>query len=152
MSIMYVGRCLCALAVVGLLYVSQVYARQFYQSVEILLSKQEKNIVGELLAYPQQKPAQVTSAIVSLQPGEKTGWHRHGVPVFARMLAGELTISYKGHETRTYRAGDTFMEAMNVEHDAINSGSAIARVLVVFMGAKGVPNTIPSKPTAATQD
>ena len=103
-----------------------------------------KNIVGETIRYPKG-PAHVTAAIVTLAPGGRTIVHKHGVPLFAYILSGELTVNYGTHGTRTYKPGDAFMEAMDVAHFGINNGQAPVRILAVYMGAKGAKNVIPVK-------
>ena len=103
-----------------------------------------KNIVGETIRYPQGA-AQVTAAIVTLAPGGRTIVHKHGVPLFAYILSGVLTVNYGKHGTRTYKPGDAFMEAMDVAHFGINKGKEPVRILAVYMGAKGAKNVIPVK-------
>ena len=71
--------------------------------------------------------------------------HRHGVPLFAYILSGELTVDYGTHGTRTYRQGDAFMEAMDVAHFGINRGNAPVRILTVYMGADDAKDVIPDK-------
>lgn len=102
--------------------------------------------LGQKLFYPAGAP-HVTAVVVTMQPGETTGWHRHDVPMFCYMLEGEITVDYGKSGTRTYRKGDALMEAVDVAHDGRNTGSGPARVLAVFFGATGVPNT---KMTGAT--
>ena len=80
-----------------------------------------KTIVGETIHYPAGD-AHVTAAIVTLAPGGRTILHKHGVPLFAYILAGELTVNYGAHGTRTYQQGQSFMEAMDVAHFGINNG------------------------------
>jgi quercetin dioxygenase-like cupin family protein len=82
---------------------------------------------------------------VTVAPGEKTIVHRHGVPMFAYVLSGELTVDYGEHGKRTYRQGQALMEAMDVAHDGVNSGAEPARILAVYMGADGAENVIPVK-------
>jgi quercetin dioxygenase-like cupin family protein len=101
--------------------------------------------LGQKLSYPAGAP-QVTAALVTMQPGEQTGWHRHDVPMFCYMLEGEITVDYGSNGTRTYRKGDALMEAVDVPHDGRNTGTGPARVLVVFMGAEGVPDTVMAPP------
>lgn len=96
-----------------------------------------KTIVGEDIVYPTTGKAVVTSAIVVMAPGERTILHRHGVPLFAYMLEGELTVDYGAHGTRVYRQGDSFMEAMNVSHAGRNTGTGTVRILAVYIGAEG---------------
>jgi quercetin dioxygenase-like cupin family protein len=97
--------------------------------------------LGQKLSYPAGT-AHVKSVIVTMQPGEQSGWHQHDVPMFCYMLEGEITVDYGKSGTRTYRKGDALMEAIDVVHDGRNTGAVPARVLVVFMGAEGVPDTV----------
>ncbi len=101
-----------------------------------------KTIVGEDIVYPTTGKAVVTSAIVVMAPGERTILHRHGVPLFAYMLEGELTVDYGAHGTRVYRQGDSFMEAMNVSHAGRNTGTTTVRILAVYMGAEGSKDVV----------
>lgn len=117
----------------------QVSEAEDYQKVVKLLDTQT-TILGQPLAYPADAPAQVTALIITMDPGEETGWHRHAVPLFATLLAGEVTVDYGEDGERTYRTGDSFMEAVGSWHNGRNSGTEPARLLAVFMGAAGVPN------------
>ena len=103
------------------------------------------NVVGEPIVYPTSGPAKVTAAIVTMAPGEKTIVHEHGVPLFAYILEGELTVDYDDHGSRTYRKGDAFMEAMQVWHHGVNRTDAPVVLLAVYMGAEGSENVIPEK-------
>jgi quercetin dioxygenase-like cupin family protein len=103
------------------------------------------SILGETIRYPKAGPAHVTAAIVTLEPGAKTVMHKHGVPLFAYILDGELTVDYGKHGKRTYSQGQSFMEAMAVAHFGINNGSQPVRLLAVYMGAKRAKDVIPVK-------
>ncbi len=98
-----------ALAGVSGLAIGFGAATAAYPPVDVLL-KSGKTIIGQEIAYPAGTP-QVTAAIVTLQPGAETGWHRHDAPVFAYMLSGELTVDYGADGSQVYHAGDTFLEA-----------------------------------------
>jgi quercetin dioxygenase-like cupin family protein len=104
-----------------------------------------KTIVGQQIVYPAQTPAKVTAVIVEMQPGDETGWHAHDVPMFGYILEGEVTVNYGTHGTRVYRAGDAVMEAIDLAHDGRNTGEGVTRILAVFMGAEGLPNTVKAK-------
>lgn len=52
-------------------------------------------------------------------------------------LSGSLSVDYGAKGKRVYRTGEAFMEAMDWWHDGSNDSDKPARVLVVFMGAKG---------------
>jgi quercetin dioxygenase-like cupin family protein len=103
------------------------------------------SIVGEPIEYPSGAPAHVTASIINIPPGQRTIAHRHGVPLFAYMLQGELTVDYGAKGKRVYRAGEAFMEAMDVEHYGANTGSEPVRILAVYIGADGARNVIPGQ-------
>jgi len=112
-----------------------------YTKVEKLLDTQTTNI-GQQIHYPAGGPAKVTSLIVTLMPGEKTGRHKHPVPLYAYMLSGELSIDYGEDRVRTYKAGDAFIEAQDTWHDGTNPGTEPTRILAVFVGMVGVDNVV----------
>lgn len=116
------------------------HAETSYPPVEVLLQS-ETTVIGQPIVYPKG-PAQITVAIVTMQPGQVTGWHQHEAPLTAHMLEGELTVDYGDDGTRVYRQGDTLIEALGSRHNGKNTGAGIARVLVVFSGAVGTPNTV----------
>jgi quercetin dioxygenase-like cupin family protein len=100
-------------------------------------------VLGEPLHYPASGPAHVTAAIVTLAPGAKTILHRHGVPLFAYILEGELTVDYGVRGKRTYRQGEALMEAMDVSHYGLDTGAQPVRILAVYLGAEGAADVIP---------
>jgi quercetin dioxygenase-like cupin family protein len=111
----------------------------------IALLSTSTSIIGETLRYPTTGAAHVTASIVTLAPGAKTIAHKHGVPLFAYILDGELTVDYGAHGTRTYRAGQSFMEAMEVTHFGVNTGNVPVRILAIYMGAYGADDVIAVK-------
>lgn len=103
-------------------------------------------ITQEAIAYPSSPLPQVVAQIVTIAPGQVTGWHRHGVPTFGYLLSGELEVEYEGLGRRTLRRGDRLMEAMKTAHNGSNLGTEPVRILVVSMGAQGIPNVIQADP------
>lgn len=122
-----------------------------YPPLDVLLST-GTTIVGQPFAYPGGA-AKITAAIVTMVPGQETGWHRHEVPLFAQILEGELTVDYGPDGTKTYKAGDTLVEAFGTSHNGTNTGDGAVRLLAVFAGAEGAANTVadeaPTQPAAA---
>jgi len=94
-----------------------------------------ETVVGEPIEYPRGK-AKVHALIVTLMPGEESGWHRHGVPAFGYVLEGEVTVNYGPRGTQTYRQGSGLMEAIATAHNARNTGVKPCRILAVFMGSE----------------
>ncbi|SHM02113.1 Cupin domain protein [Roseovarius litoreus] len=127
---------LCLLALVA----APGLAKDAYPPVELLLQS-ETTVIGQPIVYPEG-PGQITVAIVTMQSGQETGWHLHEAPMAAHVLEGELTVDYGPDGTRVYRKGDTLVEALGTRHQGRNTGAGLARVLVVFAGAEGTPNTV----------
>lgn len=114
-------------------------AQDRYPPLDILLHT-DKTVIGQPFTYPEGD-ADILAAIVTMQPGQSTGWHKHDAPLFAYMLEGELTVDYGPDGMRTYQAGDAFVEAFGTDHNGTNTGDGIVRILAVFAGAKGTANT-----------
>jgi quercetin dioxygenase-like cupin family protein len=111
----------------------------------ISLYSGSKTVTGEEIAYPTEGKAHVNAMIVTLGPGEKTILHQHGVPVFIHILEGEVTVDYGDLGQKTFKQGESFLEAMKFTHAGRNTGSIPVRILAVYMGAKGARDVIPVK-------
>lgn len=118
-----------------------VTAKDTYAPLDILLSSPE-TVIGQGFEYPDGE-AKITAAIVTMAPGQSTGWHRHPVPLFGYVLEGELTVDYGADGKQVYKAGDSLIEAFGTLHNGTNTGEGPMRILAVFAGAEGVQNTIP---------
>lgn len=120
--------------------VGYALAKSTYPPVEVLVSS-EKTTIGQDIVYPDAMP-KITGAIVTMQPGATTGWHKHDAPLFGWILEGEVTVDYAEAGTKTYKKGDAFIEALKSYHNGTNTGDSITRILAVFAGADGVENTV----------
>jgi quercetin dioxygenase-like cupin family protein len=96
---------------------------------------------GQAIRFPQGEN-QLTALIAELAPGGQVGRHLHPVPLFAYILEGTLTVEVEGHATRTFRAGEGFVDVVNLWHNGRNLGDRPVRFLVVFAGQKGTPTAI----------
>lgn len=112
----------------------------------MLLEAQQLTTLDQPIAYPKKGPAEVTSYVVTLEPGQETGWHKHRVPVFVHVLEGAVTVEYDAGVVKEYPAGSTYMEAQGVWHNGTNKGDDTARILTVYFGAKGAKNTVERTP------
>lgn len=114
---------------------------QQYQNLLTPLVAGSTDVLGNLLVYPEGE-AKVTAAIVTIPPGGTTGLHRHEVPLFAYILEGELTVDYGDRGTKTYRAGDSVLEAQDIAHTGTNTGTVPMKLLAVYMGGGTEANTL----------
>lgn len=111
-------------------------------NVKALFDEIPESVVGETIVYPGGTPAEINAVLITIPPGEKTSWHKHGVPLFVYVMSGVLDVDYDDKGVRTYTAGTAFMEAMDQRHRGYNSSDEPVSLLAVYMGAEGVENVI----------
>ncbi|MCP4315816.1 MAG: cupin domain-containing protein [Hyphomicrobiales bacterium] len=121
-----------------------ITASKDYQRVVPLLNS-GKTVLDQPLSYPTDGSAKIQSVIVTMLPGEETGPHTHPYPTYGYILEGELTVSYPQGVQKVYKKGEAVLEAVNTVHDGKNTGNVPVRILVVFMGLEGQPNTFLEK-------
>ena len=114
----------------------------FPESDVVVILDTAVTVIDQPIHYPATGTAQVTSAVVTLEPGQSTGFHRHLTPMYGVVLEGTLTVDYGTEGERVFEAGDALMEAVNHRHEGRNDGDQTVRVLVVNMGAEGIENTV----------
>lgn len=108
---------------------------------QVFLDAESNTILGQPIVYPDGT-AQISSSIITLAPGEETGWHYHEAPLYAYILSGSLTVDYGDDGERTYEAGDAILEAIGTSHNGRTSSDEPVRILVVNMGSDTVANTL----------
>ena len=126
------------------LFVSAATAEDMHKSAgsdakEIL--KTNETVVGGPLKYPQTDKPEITSLIVTIQPGGHTNLHQHPVVTFVHVLEGEAEL-HIGEKILHYKAGDTWIEPIDTLNQLFNPGTVPLKNLVVFVGAEGQPNSI----------
>ena len=99
-------------------------------------------VAGAAIAYPKTDSAEVTALRVDIGPGGETGRHMHPYPTFVYVLEGSVDVEMEGGGTRSYKAGDSFLEVLNTWHNGKNHGTATAKLLVVFVGVHGKPGMV----------
>jgi quercetin dioxygenase-like cupin family protein len=134
--------CSILLAVTALQCPLGASAQQAYPTEDLLATA--TTVMGEAIRYPGGA-ARVTVSIVTVAPGADTAWHHHPTPLVAYILEGTLTVDYRDRGQKVYRQGEALVEAMNVPHRGMNLGSVPVRLLAVYVGAEGVPNTTVDK-------
>lgn len=107
------------------------------------LLKAAQTVDGGALKYPAGKP-EITSAIVTIQPGGRTSLHLHPVVTFVYVLEGEAELRI-GDKVFHYKAGDAWVEPIDTPNQLFNPGSVPVKNLVVFAGSEGNPNSVPVK-------
>lgn len=93
------------------------------------------------IEYPDTESAEITALHIEFAPGSETTWHRHPVPSLAYIMSGELEVTIKDGETKIFREGDAFAEVINTWHYGKNIGDEPVRLVVFYVGKKGMKLT-----------
>ena len=82
--------------------------------------------------------------MIDLPPGAAAPRHRHDVAVMAYVLEGTVENQFDGGAVQTHKIGDSWWEAPGTVHDTARNASttARARLLVVYIGEVGKPQTV----------
>ena len=81
---------------------------------------------------------------VTLPPGGSIPWHQHpdGHEI-TYVIEGTAKLEVEGKGVRELKAGDGFHLQPGTVHRAFNDSSALAKVVVVRLNAKGKPIAVP---------
>ena len=104
-----------------------------------------QTVASEPITYPAGK-ARIHSVVVRMPPKTATDWHHHAIPSFDYVLSGQIEIDYADHSRRIYHQGEAFMEAVPMKHISSNPGDQPTEILVVHLGAEGMPEMIADIP------
>jgi len=107
-----------------------------------VLGKADTTAFGQKIVYPVVSHPQVTALEVEIPPGGETGWHTHPFPGYAYVLAGELTLESRQGKLRTFVAGETILESVNLAHNGRNLGPVPVRLVAFFTGDSGRAVTV----------
>ncbi len=80
-----------------------------------------------------------------LAPGGSSGKHRHPVDTFVYVLDGTLTWEQEGQGSRTLNAGEVVQEVPGGIYNVRNTGTSPVTLLVVSLGEKDQPFSVPVK-------
>lgn len=120
--------------------VSSSHAKGAFKAVPIL--KESTTIAGQPIKYLQTDTPEVTSVLVEIQPGGESGVHKHPVPPQIYVLEGNVTIEFDNGDRKSFSAGEAFIEAVDMWHNAKNLGETPVKMLVVFFGEQGKKNLV----------
>lgn len=134
-----------ALALACLLPFSFAWAADYDAAVKAkLITKTELTGNGERIKYPTFATPEVSALEVDIAVGAETGWHKHPVPVYGYVLAGQLQVDMEGGKSLTFKPGDAIIEVVDAWHNGRNVGCEPVRMAVFYLGGKDVANVVKS--------
>jgi len=83
-------------------------------------------------------------ARIEIAPGASAGRHTHPGDEISYILEGEGEILVEGQPARKVKAGDGFVVAAGLKHDAHNTGTTPLKLAGVYVVEKGKPLATPA--------
>jgi quercetin dioxygenase-like cupin family protein len=150
---MYMYRLRIQLIVASFILVSgPIYAQQksvqgsvAYEQVTakpILLEQGPKTIIGQDFKYPSGTPL-IKAFDITIPPGKQTSLHSHAIPLYAYVISGELEVDYGSKGKRVFKAGSSYIEAINWCHSGKSLGGKPARLIGVYLGQENPDQIAP---------
>jgi mannose-6-phosphate isomerase-like protein (cupin superfamily) len=78
-------------------------------------------------------------------PGDHIGFHTHDGVEITQVISGTIELSEKGHPTKVYHGGDSFIIPRGVVHDPKNIGTTDAQIAVTYVLDKDAPLKVMAK-------
>ena len=116
---------------------------QMGMDAQVLL-KTTVTAADQQIQLPSGGKPEITSMVVTIQPGGHSNLHTHPVPVIAYVLEGTLETRF-GEKVHNYKTGEAVVEPSNTPMQAFNPGEVPTKLLVVMVGQEGQPNSAPVK-------
>ncbi|HXR86299.1 MAG TPA: cupin domain-containing protein [Stellaceae bacterium] len=127
-----------------------VFALCFFFAATVSASAQEKitastlfqsrvTAAGQPIVFPKSH-SEVTALMVDIPAGTDTGWHKHPWPRYAYVVSGVITVENDAGKAKTYRAGEFFVEQINIFHHGTTT--VPTRLLVIDQDVAGKGNQI----------
>jgi len=117
----------------------EVSHEQMGMDAQVLL-KATVTAADQQIQLPSGGKPEITSMVVTIQPGGHTSLHTHPVPVIAYVLEGTFETRF-GEKINSYKAGDAVIEPVNTPMQGFNRGEVPTKLLVVMVGQEGQPNS-----------
>jgi quercetin dioxygenase-like cupin family protein len=94
---------------------------------------------GVAFEYPETVSPEITALHIEFAPGAETTWHRHPVPSMAYIISGTLEVTLReSGEKQVFNGGDAFAEVINTWHFGKNIGEEPVKLVVFYVGGKGI--------------
>ena len=121
-------------SVVGLVAAASVLVAQTPGFKRTVVEKADVSVPGR----------EAVVARVEINPGASVGRHTHPGDEISYVMEGEGEILIEGQPARKIKAGDGFVIAAGLKHDAHNTGTQMLKLAGVYVVEKGKPIATPA--------
>lgn len=108
----------------------------------IVLEQGPKTILGQDFQYPSGTPL-IKAFDIVIPAGKQTSLHSHAIPLYAYIISGELEVDYGSKGKRIFKAGSSYVEAINWCHIGRSLGGKPVRLIGVYLGQENPDQIAP---------
>jgi quercetin dioxygenase-like cupin family protein len=109
----------------------------------IPLEQGPKTVIGQDFKYPSGTPL-IKAFDITIPPGKQTSLHSHAIPLYAYVISGELEVDYGSKGKRVFKAGSSYIEAINWCHAGKSLGGKPVRLIGVYLGQENPDQIAPT--------
>lgn len=109
----------------------------------IMIEQGPKTILGQDFKYPSGTPL-IKAFDITIPPGKQTSLHSHAIPLYAYVISGELEVDYGSKGKRIFKAGSSYIEAINWCHAGKSLGGKPVRLIGVYLGQENPDQIVPT--------
>ena len=92
-----------------------------------------KTIIGQDFKYPSGTPL-IKAFDIVIPAGKQTSSHSHAIPLYAYIVSGELEVDYGSKGKRSFKAGSSYIEAIDWCHIGKSLNNQPVRIIGVYLG------------------
>jgi quercetin dioxygenase-like cupin family protein len=128
-----VGLLVIGINAFALTYIDGQVPYEDIDATPILITGAPKTTLGQDFKYPDGQPL-IKAFNIDIPVGKQTSLHKHLIPLFVYVVSGDLEVDYGSKGKKTYKAGTSFIEAIDWCHFGKVAGKAPVKIIGVYLG------------------
>jgi hypothetical protein len=107
-----------------------------YEDIEatpIVIAGAPKTTLGQDFKYPAGQPL-IKAFNIEIGVGKQTSLHKHLIPLFVYISSGDLEVDYGSKGKKIYKAGTSYVEAIDWCHIGKAAGKTPVKIVGVYLG------------------
>ena len=102
-----------------------------------------QHVVRELLpAPPKGDKLEARLATAMIEPGAVGKWHTYPTHPIVYVAEGTLTVEFRDRKSKTYRAGEGFVEPVNEVLRGANKGKTPVKLVIFQVSPPDIPESV----------
>jgi hypothetical protein len=117
----------------ALTYIDGKVPYEDIDATPIVITGAPKTTLGQDFKYPAGQPL-IKAFNIDIPVGKQTSLHKHLIPLFVYVVSGDLEVDYGSKGKKTYKAGTSYVEAIDWCHFGKVAGKAPVKIIGVYLG------------------